>query len=251
MFVRKADNMGFFPFDWTIVILIPAMLFSLYAQSKVKSSYGKYSSVGNRKGYTAREVARQILDSNGLYDVQIEHISGNLTDHYDPKSNVIRLSDSVDNSTSVAAIGVAAHEVGHAIQHAENYIPVKIRTALVPITNFGSSISMVLIMVGIFLAALSETGDFGFTVAIIGLLAYCLVAVFQFVTLPVEFNASNRALKTLDEKGILTADEVPMAKKVLSAAALTYVAALVSTLLTILRLFLVITRATGRNNRRR
>lgn len=242
--------MYFYGFDWTFIIIIPAMLFALYAQNKVNSTYKKYSQVGNRKGLTARQVARQILDENGLYNVQIEHISGNLTDHYDPKSNVIRLSDSVDNSTSVAAIGVAAHEVGHAIQHATNYKPVKVRSALVPITNFGSSISMILIMIGLVFVGLSETGNFGFTIAIIGLLAYCLVAVFQIVTLPVEFNASSRALKTLSDRGILYSDEVPMAKKVLSAAAMTYVAALVSTLSTILRLLVIILNASGRNRRR-
>lgn len=242
--------MYFYGFDWTFIIIIPAMLFALYAQNKVNSTYKKYSQVGNRKGLTARQVARQILDENGLYNVQIEHISGNLTDHYDPKSNVVRLSDSVDNSTSVAAIGVAAHEVGHAIQHATNYKPVKVRSALVPITNFGSSISMILIMIGLVFVGLSETGNFGFTIAIIGLLAYCLVAVFQIVTLPVEFNASSRALKTLSDRGILYSDEVPMAKKVLSAAAMTYVAALVSTLSTILRLLVIILNASGRNRRR-
>ncbi len=239
----------FYGFDWTFIIVIPAMIFALYAQNKVNSTYKKYSQMSNRKGLTARQVARQILDENGLYDVQIEHISGNLTDHYDPKAKVIRLSDSVDNSTSVAAIGVAAHEVGHAIQHATDYTPIKVRSALVPITNFGSSISMVLIMIGLVFVGLTETGTLGFTIAIVGLLAYCLVAVFQIVTLPVEFNASNRALKTLNERGILYSDEVPMAKKVLSAAAMTYVAALVSTLSTILRLLVIILNASGRNRR--
>lgn len=239
----------FYGFDWTFIIVIPAMIFALYAQNKVNSTYKKYSQMSNRKGLTARQVARQILDENGLYDVQIEHISGNLTDHYDPKAKVIRLSDSVDNSTSVAAIGVAAHEVGHAIQHATDYTPIKVRSALVPITNFGSSISMVLIMIGLVLVGLTETGTLGFTIAIVGLLAYCLVAVFQIVTLPVEFNASNRALKTLNERGILYSDEVPMAKKVLSAAAMTYVAALVSTLSTILRLLVIILNSSGRNRR--
>lgn len=241
---------GLFYFDWTIIIIIPAMIFALYAQSRVSSTYKKFGNVRNKNGLTAREVAREILDSNGLYDVRIEHINGNLTDHYDPKTNVIRLSDTVDNSTSVAAIGVAAHEVGHAVQHAKGYVPVKIRTALVPITNFGSTVSMVLIFLGILLAGASQTGDLGYTVAIIGLLAYCLVAVFQIVTLPVEFNASSRALKTLKDREILCEDEVPMARKVLSAAALTYVAALVSTLATILRLFLLINSSTNRNRRR-
>ena len=240
---------GYYYFDWTFIIILPAILFALYAQFKVNSSYKKYSQYTNRNGYTARDVARKILDSNGLYDVQIEHISGNLTDHYDPKTNVIRLSDSVDGSTSVAAIGVAAHEVGHAIQHAEGYTPIKIRTALVPITNIGSSMSMILIMIGLVIVGISQSSDLGFGIAMIGLLAYCLVAVFQFVTLPVEFNASSRALKTLETHDILYGDEVKQAKKVLSAAAMTYVAALVSTLLTILRLLVIILNASGRNRR--
>lgn len=240
---------GYYYFDWTIIIVLPAILFALYAQFKVNSTYKKYSNYTNRNGYTAREVARRILDSNGLYNVQIEHISGNLTDHYDPKSNVIRLSDSVDQSTSVAAIGVAAHEVGHAIQHAEGYTPIKIRSALVPVTNIGSSMSMILIMIGLVIVGISEASDIGFGIAILGLLAYCLVAVFQFVTLPVEFNASNRALRTLETQNILYSDEVKQAKEVLGAAAMTYVAALVSTLLTILRLLVIILNVSGRGRK--
>lgn len=235
-------------FDWTFLIIIPALLFALYAQFRVKSSFNKYQKHFSSQGHTAREVARMILDENGLFNVKIEHISGELTDHFDPKTNIVRLSDAVDNSTSIAAIGIAAHEVGHAIQHAEGYMPVKIRTALVPVTNIGSKISMYLIFAGLILAGSAKSSEFGFTLAIIGLLAYCLVAVFQFVTLPVEFNASSRALNTLEQNNYLNFEEVSGAKKVLNAAAMTYVAALVSTLLTILRLFLIITQ---RNRRRR
>ena len=169
-----------------------------------------------------------------------------MTDHFDPKSNVIRLSDSVENSTSIAAIGIAAHEVGHAIQHAEGYTPIKARAALVPATKFGSTLAPILILIGIILTRSAQYLNFGYKLAIIGLLAYSLVAIFQFITLPVEFNASKRALVTLERREILTAQEIPMAKKVLSSAALTYVAALVSSLSTILRLALIISGNKGR-----
>lgn len=237
-------------FDWSFVVIIPAMIFALYAQWKVNSAYKKYSKINNRKGLTARDAAREILDSNGLYDVRIEHISGDLTDHYDPTENVIRLSDSVDGSTSVAAIGVAAHEVGHAIQHANDYSFVRFRTALVPITNLGSKVAMILIFIGIAICSVAQLVEFGSTIAIIGLIAYSFVALFQLVTLPVEFDASNRAMDALQQRGMLEYDEIPMARKVLSAAALTYVAALVSTLLTILRFALIIMNASGKGRRR-
>ena len=217
-----------------IILVLPMVILSMIASARVNSAFKKYSQVLSSRRITGAQAAFEILRYYGITNVQIERVSGNLTDHFDPKANVIRLSDKVYNSTSVAAIGVAAHEVGHAIQHATNYAPVKIRTALVPVTNFGSSISMILIMIGIGIAGFSQSGDLGFTVAIIGLLAYCLVAVFQFVTMPVEFNASSRALKTLENMGLLYDEEIPQAKKVLSAAALTYVAALASTLSTIL-----------------
>ena len=183
-------------------------------------------------GRTAAEVARMILDKNGLYDVTIERVSGNLSDHYDPRSNTVRLSDPVYGSSSVAAIGVAAHEVGHAIQHAESYAPIKLRTAIIPVTNIGASISPVFILLGLVLGS--------YPLAIFGVVLYSLMAVFQLVTLPVEFNASARALKTLDRDAILTRDEVGSAKKVLSAAAMTYVAALIVSLAQILRLLLIV-----------
>ncbi len=228
----------FYFFDYSFLILIPALIFGAYAQYKVNSTFKKYSSVSNSRGITAAEVARRILDDNGLYDVQVVHIKGNLTDNFNPKTNVVSLSDTVYGSTSVASIGVAAHECGHAIQHAQGYLPVKIRTALVPITNFGSSAGMIILLVGLLFAS--------YNLAMFGILLYSLMAVFQLVTLPVEFNASNRALKTLERDMILYEDEVPMARKVLSAAALTYVAALVSTVSTILRYLFIVS-----NSRRR
>lgn len=226
-------------FDSTYLIVIPAIIFALIAQVMVKTTFNKYSSESNQHGYTAKEVARKILDENGLYNVSIEYISGNLTDHYDPSSNVIRLSDSVYNSTSVAAIGVAAHEVGHAIQHAQGYAPIKIRQAIIPITQIGSSLAVPLILIGMLFSALQWLIP-------VGIFLYTGVVLFQAVTLPVEFNASGRALKTLDENVILYKDEVRMAKKVLTAAAMTYVAAMFSSLMSLLRLILL----SNRNRRR-
>lgn len=238
-------------YDWTILLMIPAIIFAIYAQNKVQSSFKKYSTKLCMRGLTGKDAARMILDQNGLSSVSIERINGNLTDHYDPKANVIRLSDSVYGSTSCAAIGVAAHECGHAIQHAEGYAPIKIRSAIIPITNFGSRFSMIFIMIGLALSAFSQSAsyDTGIKIALFGVALYSLVAVFQLVTLPVEFNASKRAIRTLEGFGILYDDELDGAKQVLSAAALTYVAALASTLLTILR-FLIIILGRGNNRRR-
>lgn len=226
-------------FDSTYLIVLPAIIFALIAQIMVKTTFSKYSSESNEHGYTAKEVARKILDENGLYNVSIEYISGNLTDHYDPSANVIRLSDSVYNSTSVAAIGVAAHEVGHAIQHAQGYTPIKIRQAIIPITQIGSSLAVPLVLVGILFSA------FQWLIPV-GIFLYAGVVLFQAVTLPVEFNASGRALKTLDENVILYKDEVRMAKKVLTAAAMTYVAAMFSSLMSLLRLILLSNRGRRR-----
>lgn len=231
--------MPYFYLDYTYLIIIPAMLLGLYAQYKVNSTFNKHSQVKNARGITAAEVARQILDDNGLHDVGIAHINGNLTDNFNPKTNIVSLSDTVYNSTSVAAIGVAAHECGHAIQHAVGYTPVKIRTALVPVTNFGSSAGMIILLIGLLFSS--------YNLAMLGILLYSLMAVFQLVTLPVEFNASSRALKTLEQDMILYEDEVPKARKVLNAAALTYVAALVSTLSTILRFLLIVNRGRRRD----
>ena len=227
-------------FDYTIILLIPALLFGLYAQFKVSSTYKKYSQLKYARGFTAAEVARKILDDNGLYDVAIVKIAGNLTDNFNPKTKTVSLSETVYNSQSVAAIGVAAHECGHAVQHAEGYTPIKIRSALVPVTNFGSTFGFIILAIGLLFG--------NYSIAMIGVLLYSLMAVFQAVTLPVEFNASNRALKTLASHYILEDDELKMSKKVLSAAAMTYVAALVSTLATILRLLLIVGSGTRRRD---
>ena len=218
-------------FDYSFIVLIPALIFALYAQFKVNSTYSKYSRVRSSRGITGAEVARQILDSNGLYNVQIAHIKGNLTDNYNPQTGVLSLSDSTYASDSVAAIGVAAHECGHAVQHAVGYAPIKLRMALVHITNFGSSAGVLVIMIGLIFGS--------YTLALIGILLYSLMAIFQLVTLPVEFDASSRALRTLQADHILEDDEIPYARKVLSAAAMTYVAALVSTVATLFRYLLI------------
>ncbi|MCD8327716.1 MAG: zinc metallopeptidase [Ruminococcus sp.] len=247
---------GWFYYDWTILILIPPLILALIAQSRVNSTYKKYSQVRSSRGLTAHEVARQILDANGLSYIKIEHVSGKLTDNYDPKAEVIRLSDSVDGNDSVAAIGVAAHECGHAIQHAEGYAPIKLRSAMIPITNFGSRFSMIFIIIGLVLVSVQRSAEtagmynFGMAIAVIGILLFSLSTVFQLVTLPVEFNASSRALKTLKGFHILEDDEIPKARKVLSAAAMTYVAALVSSLASLLRIVLIVLGASGRGNRR-
>ena len=177
------------------ILIIPTMLFAFWAQSRVSSTFNKYSRVMSRGGYTAAEICRRILDSNGLYHVRIEHISGNLTDHFDPSTNVVRLSDTVYGSRSVASIGVAAHEVGHAIQYAVGYVPIRVRAAIIPITNFGSKLSMPLILLG-FLFQWQP-------IVSLGIILFSLMTLFQLVTLPVELNASRRALKTLEGDSIL------------------------------------------------
>ena len=220
------------------ILIIPTMLFAFWAQSRVSSTFNKYSRVMSRGGYTAAEICRRILDSNGLYHVRIEHISGNLTDHFDPSTNVVRLSDTVYGSRSVASIGVAAHEVGHAIQYAVGYVPIRVRAAIIPITNFGSKLSMPLILLG-FLFQWQPIVN-------LGIILFSLMTLFQLVTLPVELNASRRALKTLEGDSILYGEEVSQAKSVLTAAALTYVAALLTSAAQLLRLILIYGR---RNNR--
>mgnify|MGYP000476060760 FL=1 len=225
--------------DQTIIILIPALIFSLIAQLMVKGAFSKYSGVRNSRGYTGADAARAILDRNGLSYIRIEHINGELTDHYDPGANVIRLSDSVYNNDSVAAVGVAAHEAGHAVQYAEGYGPIKVRSAIIPITQFGSNLSTPLVILGII---------FSSNVLITaGILLFCTVVLFQAITLPVEFNASGRALKVLREEHFLDDDEMKGAKSVLTAAALTYVAAMFSALASLARLLLI----SNRNNSRR
>ena len=225
--------------DQTIIILIPALIFSLIAQLMVKGTFSKYSGVRNSRGYTGADAARAILDRNGLSYIRIEHINGELTDHYDPGANVIRLSDSVYNNDSVAAVGVAAHEAGHAVQYAEGYGPIKVRSAIIPITQFGSNLSTPLVILGII---------FSSNVLITaGILLFCTVVLFQAITLPVEFNASGRALKVLREEHFLDDDEMKGAKSVLTAAALTYVAAMFSARASLARLLLI----RNRNNSRR
>ena len=208
------------------------LIVSLWAQIKVKTTYQKYSTVHSRSGMTAEVAVRKILDSNGLFNVGITRVPGELTDHYDPRTNTIALSDSVYGSTSVAAIGVAAHEAGHAIQHAVGYGPIKLRTALVPVTNIGSHLSMPLFIIGILLA-----NEY---LAYAGIILFSLTVVFQLVTLPTEFNASRRAVKALGGYGYMNDDELKGTKKVLSAAAMTYLAALFVALASLLRLLLIV-----------
>ena len=221
--------MPFFYFDtYYLFLVIPAVLIALWAQVNVSSTFRKYNNVRNVKGVTADEAARHILDDNGLYNVQIERVSGNLSDHYDPRSNVVRLSDSTYGNSSVGAIGVAAHEVGHAIQHATGYLPIKIRQAIIPVTQIGSSIAIPLAILGIIMS--------WNVLVTIGILLFSTVVLFQLVTLPVEFNASSRAMKTLETQSILEGGELVGAKRVLRAAALTYVAALIVAIANLVRL---------------
>ncbi len=213
-----------------IVFFLIMLILPLIAQIMVSSTFNKYKDVRNSRGLTADQVARQILDSNGLYHIRVERIGGNLTDHYDPTANVIRLSDSVYGSTSVAAIGVAAHECGHACQHAEDYAPIRLRTAIVPVTNVCSKLWYITFLLGVFLFEAFPA------LAYLGIIMFAAVVVFQAVTLPTELDASGRALRTLEADGILDYREVPMAKKVLKAAAFTYVAALITSIMQLLRL---------------
>ena len=222
---------GLFSFDWTILLVIPGLIVSIWAQIKVKTTFDKYSRIFTKKGITAAAAARRILDGNGLQSVRIEQINGDLTDHYDPRGNVIRLSGSVYSYTTPAAIGVAAHEAGHAIQYAKGYAPIKLRAALVSVTGFGSALAIPLFFIGLIFAHEA--------LMLIGIILYATIALFQLVTLPVEFNASARALAILKGSGMLSDDELKASKKVLSAAALTYVAALLTSLLTLLRLIIL------------
>lgn len=209
-----------------MIFIIPALILSLYAQAKVNNAFSKYLRVPSHSGYTGREVARTILDRNGLHDVRVEHVGGQLTDHYDPRTKVLRLSTNVYNGTSIAALSVAAHEVGHAIQHGEGYFPLILRNNIAPIANIGARFVWVLILLGFLISPeLLEAG----------IILYLAVVLFQVITLPVEFNASNRALAQL-QTGFVTTDEIGPAKEVLSAAALTYVAATLVAIGQLLRL---------------
>lgn len=218
-------------YDSTYILVIIGAIISMIASWNVQRTFKNYSNVGNSQGFTAQDIAQRILNSAGIYDVRIERISGNLTDHYSPTEKVLRLSDTVYGSSSVAALGVAAHECGHAIQHKVGYAALKLRSVSVPIANFGSTLSWPLILIGI---AMGWAG-----LAQLGVILFTFVVFFQLITLPVEFNASSRALEILEKDSILVGGELQAAKKVLSAAALTYVAALVSSVLQLLRLILI------------
>lgn len=229
-----------------LIFAAPVIIFSLFAQAKVNSAYKKFSRIRNSRNITGAMAAQMILRHYGINDVRIESCAGKLTDHYSPKEKVIRLSQNVYGGTSIAAVGIACHEAGHAAQHAENYLPNVIRTALVPVTNFGSRFGLIIAFLGYFLAYLTYS-DIGYYIIIFGLALYALVAVFQLVTLPVEFNASKRALEVIEADGLLAGDEHNGAKKVLTAAALTYVAALATA---IVNLLYYIFRLLGNSRRR-
>ena len=224
----------YYYFDPTMLIVLPAILLAFYAQAKVKSAYAAGDRVRTSYGMTGYEAARRILDANGLRHVRIEQIPGELTDHFDPRANVIRLSAKVYNSNTASAVGVAAHEAGHAVQYAQNYAPIKMRAAIIPVCNFGSMLAMPLFIVGLFLVFEPLMW--------LGIIAYSLTALFQLITLPVEFNASRRAMAILSDSGQFTDDQLRASRRVLSAAALTYVAAMASALLSLLRLVLIANR---------
>ena len=227
----------YYGIDWTyLVLVLPCILISMWASANVNSTFKKYSRQFSYRHLTGAQAAQRVLQANGVYGVRIDRISGNLTDHFDPKTNVIRLSDNVYDSTSTAAIGVACHEAGHAVQYAQNYAPIKLRAAIIPLTNFGSKIAMPLILAGILLTAL---GSFSDTLVYMGIAAFGLSLLFQLITLPVEFNASRRAMAAIETANLLTEEEQRGAKKTLKAAALTYVAATAVALAQLLRLILI------------
>ena len=220
-----------FFYDSTLILLVPAIIISGIAQLKIKSSFSKYSKVNSSNGYTGAKVARMLLDDGGLFDIPVEIVRGKLTDHYDPSKRIMRLSEEVYNGTSVAAIGVAAHETGHAMQDKEHYVPLKLRNAIVPAVNFSSNASWLLFLIGIILSISPLIN--------IGIILFSAVVVFQLITLPVEFNASNRALSILESRNILYGDEIKGAKSVLNAAAMTYVAAALMVISQLIRLVLL------------
>ena len=222
-----------FFYDWTYILLIPALILSMWAQFRVSSTFSRFSKVRASSGMTATQMAEQLLHAEGVYDVSVERTRGNLTDHYDPKNMVLRLSDSTANSTSVAALGVAAHEAGHVLQHRDGYAPLMLRTAAVPVVNIGAQLSWPMILIGVLV------GGMGSPIVSLGILLFSLSVLFQLVTLPVEFNASARAVRLLDSTGILRGEEVGYTKQVLGAAALTYVAAAAGSILQLLRLIIL------------
>ncbi len=229
----------FLYYDYTMLLLIPAILLTLYAQSKIQTEYRRFAKVRTTNGYTGAQTARTILDRNGLNGVPIEMVGGQLSDHYDPRKRVLRLSSDVYNGTSIAANAIAAHEVGHAMQHARAYFSLTFRNSIFPVVSIASQAAMPLILIGLFFAQFSVLLD-------IGIALFMITVLFQLITLPVEFDASNRAIKELSAEGILVSSEIPQGKKVLSAAALTYVAAAATAMMQLLRLILI---RGQRNNR--
>ena len=233
----------YYGFDWTyIVLVLPCLILSLWASARVNSTFKKYSKQISARRITGAQAAQRVLQANGVAGVRIERVGGNLTDHYDPRTNVIRLSDSVYDNASTAAIGVACHEAGHAVQYAQNYGPIKLRAAIIPMTNIGSRLAMPLILIGLLFTTL---GSFSQTIIYIGIACFGLSLVFQLVTLPVEFNASRRALEAIESGNLLTYEELRGARKTLSAATMTYVAATAVSLVQLLRLISLY----GRRNR--
>lgn len=230
-----------FGFDPTLLLLIPAMIFALAAQGMVKSAFSRYSRVRNHSGLTGAQAARRVLDNNGLSDVEIVPISGSLTDNYDPRGRVLNLSTDVYNVDSVSAVSVACHEAGHAIQHARGYVPLKIRNSIVPVVNFASSISWILIIVGLFLLFQQSvpTNQMGDLIFDIGVMAFVAVVVFHLITLPVEFNASRRAIDQMEALALVAPEDLRGSRKVLRAAAMTYVAALAMAVANLLRVLAI------------
>ncbi len=223
---------GFYGLDWTYFLVLIGAVLSMIASAKVNSTFNKFSKVRSASGMTGAEAAQRILQQNGIYDVAVEHVSGNLTDHYDPKNKVLRLSDATYASNSIAAVGVAAHECGHALQHNVGYLPLRIRSAIVPAANIGSKLGIPIILLGVLLGS-------NYFLIELGIWVFSLAVLFQIVTLPVEFNASNRAMVMMERYGILGGDELRSTRKVLSAAAMTYVAAAASSILQLLRLVIL------------
>ena len=230
-----------------LLFVLPAVIFSLIASIMVDTTFEKYQKQLSSRRITGAEAARRVLDSNGLHHVGIRMVSGKLSDHYDPKDQTVYLSQAVHDSVSTAAIGVATHEAGHAIQHATGYLPLKVRTAIIPVTNIGSRLAIPLVLIGLLLDAFMQ-GPFGVVMAYVGVICFSLTAVFQLVTLPTEFNASSRAMSALESGGILTGSELYGARKVLTAAAMTYVAALAVSLGQLLRILLLVSGSSRRRD---
>ena len=223
-----------FYYDWTYILVLIGAVICMIASANVKSTYKKFSTYRSRTNMTGAQVAERLLRSAGINDVSVRHVAGHLSDHYNPSTKVVNLSDSVYDSTSVAAIGVAAHECGHAIQHAKGYAPLNFRTWFVPVANFGSKLAWPLILIGLFINSQSSQ-----MIINAGIFLFSFAVIFQLITLPVEFNASNRALRLLEEQGILSQQELPYTRKVLGAAALTYVASAASAILQLLRIIML------------